>query len=226
MDSVHQFNQIEKQQEIINEKQNESPVKNSESKKPAETSILKNKKHIKDEFFGIIKKQNIFKNLLSKFSSGSLSSSIFSLCILSLGTGSLALPQKIGYMSLFFSPIIIILSGLVNYWSLSVLSNASKKYNIHSYEGIVSYLFGKFLSIFLGVIMSINQSGMIILYQVIIYKLLGGVINEIFALGYDGVEEFTEKSFWNNFSIKFIVCYLIAGFILLIFLIIKQKLIL
>ena len=62
--------------------------------------------------------------------------------------------------------------------------------------------------------MCINQSGMIILYQVIMYKLLGGVINEIFGYGYMGVEDFAEKSFWNNIFIKFIICYIIAAFIL------------
>ena len=214
MESINQFNQNEKQQGIIKGDYNESQIKKLESKKPIETAILKNNKQLKDEFFNILKKQNIFQKLSSKFSSGSLISSIFNLCILSLGTGSLSLPQKIGYMSLFFSPIIIILSGTVNYWSLNVLSNASKKYNIHLYEGIVSYLFGKSLSIFLGIIMCISQFGMIILYQVIMYKLLGGVINELFDFGYLGVEEFAEKSFWNYFYIKFIICYLIAGFIL------------
>ena len=215
MESVFQFNDnspASQYPENINENKNESPIKNQESKKPVETEILKISKN--DEFFNIITKKKFVNKLLGKMSSGSLTSSIFSLCILSLGTGSLALPQKIGYMSLFFSPIIIILSGLVNYWSLSVLSNASKKFKINSYEGIVTNLFGKSLSIFLGIIMCINQSGMIILYQVIMYKLLGGVINEIFGYGYMGVEDFAEKSFWNNIFIKFIICYIIAAFIL------------
>ena len=216
MESVFQFNAASPNTpypENINEIKNESQVKNKDSKKPVETEILKISQK-NDEFFNVLTKKNFFNKILGKLGSGSLTSSIFGLCILSLGTGSLALPQKIGYMSLFFSPIIIILSGLVNYWSLSVLSNASKKFKINSYEGIVTYLFGKSLSIFLGIIMCINQSGMIILYQVIMYKLLGGVINEMFYLGYAGVEEFAEKSFWNNILIKFIICYIIAGFIL------------
>lgn len=215
METAFQFNEVSPTSpypENINKIKDEPPVKNQESKKPVETEILKISQN--DEFLNIITKKRFFNKILGKVSSGSLASSIFSLCILSLGTGSLALPQKIGYMSLFFSPIIIILSGLVNYWSLTVLSNASKKYNINSYEGIVANLFGNSLSIFLGIIMCINQSGMIILYQVIMYKLLGGVINEMFDLGYGGVEEFAEKSFWNNTFIKFIICYIIAGFIL------------
>jgi amino acid permease len=58
--------------------------------------------------------------------------------------------------------------------------------------------------------MVLNKSGMIILYQVIMYKLLGGVINEFFSLGYANVEEFVAQSFWSQKKIKFLVCYLIT----------------
>ena len=196
--------------------QPQSPGRNfSSTKKTIEISSLKTSQNLQVESFkSYPKSKNICIKISRNFSSGSLTSSIFNLCILSLGTGSLALPQKIGYMSLFFSPIIIILSGLINYWSLNVLANASKKYNLNSYESIVEKLFGKILSLFLGIIMCINQFGMIILYQVILYKLLGGVINEFFDMGYAGVEDFALNSFWNEFSVKFIICYLIAIFIL------------
>ena len=209
-----EIKKIEPQKENSNNNHKESSLNNS-SKKAVEISSSKYPQETKDEeAFKPYPKKNIIQSLLNKTSSGSLTSSIFSLCILSLGTGSLALPQKIGYMSLLFSPIIIILSGLVNYWTLNILSDASKKYDINSYEDIVTKLFGKFLSIFLGIIMCINQLGMIILYQVILYKLLGGVINEIFGLGYEGVEDFALNSFWNKLNIKFIICYIISVIIL------------
>ena len=211
---------INEQEEKNEKEKNDNPQsqsqnkKNSSSNKSIEISSLKNSTQLKDEPFKPIKKSNIINKILSNFSSGSLTSCVFNLCILSLGTGSLALPQKIGYMSLFFSPVIIILSGLVNYWSLNVLSNASKKFNINSYEGIVSKLFGKMISIFLGIIMCINQTGMIILYQVILYKLLGGVINEAFNLGYQGVEDFALNSIWHQFKFRFFICYIISAVIL------------
>ena len=219
-DTGYNFEINEFEEKNKNEKNH--PISNAQSQNPnfssinksIEISSLKNSTQIKEEPFKSIKKSNFIYKILSKFSSGSLTSCVFNLCILSLGTGSLALPQKIGYMSLLFSPVIIILSGLVNYWSLNVLSHASKKYHINSYEGIVNKLFGKTLSIFLGIIMSINQSGMIILYQVILYKLFGGVINETFNLGYSGVEDFALNSFWHKFKIRFIICYLITIFIL------------
>ena len=217
MDSVAQFNANIKEEaqpenpDNIKELQNVFSDKSTESGNKVDITTLS---HFQEEAFKTSPEKNFIQKLFGKISSGSLTSSIFSLCILSLGTGSLALPQKIGYMSLFFSPIIIILSGLVNYWTLGILAKASKKYNLNSYEAIVTKLFGKSISIFLDIIMCINQSGMIILYQVILYKLLGGVINEMFSLGYSGVEEFAEKSFWNKFKIKFIVCYLIAIIVL------------
>ena len=150
-----------------------------------------------------------------KMNPGSLRGSIFNLCILSLGTGLLAIPQKIGYMSIVLSPIIIILSGIANLWSLNVLVNMSKKFKSKNYESLVNKLFGNKISIFLGIIMSINQIGIIILYQVILYKLIGGVINEIGSLGYTSVEDFANNSFWNKLWIKFVVCYGIAVVFLL-----------
>jgi len=219
IDTIHKFvNEMQNQVEEINNPQKINEQKKTSSQttdiKMVEISSLKSPDIINDEPFKPFPKKNIINNLLSKISSGSLTSSVFSLCILSLGTGSLALPQKIGYMSLLFSPIIIILSGLVNYWTLNILADASKKYKINSYEGIVSYLFGKIISIFLSIIMCINQLGMIILYQVIMYKLIGGVINEIFGMGYEGVEDFAKYSFWNKLNIKFIICYIISVVIL------------
>ena len=219
MNTSYNFN-ISEPDDNAHEEKKEPQIPNQNlsrvNKKIVEISSLKTSQKFQEESFKSFPiSKNIFIQIISKnFSSGSLTSSIFNLCILSLGTGSLALPQKIGYMSLFFSPIIIILSGLVNYWTLNILANSSKKYNLNSYEAIVQKLFGNILSIFLGVIMCISQFGTIILYQVILYKLLGGVINEIFNLGFTGVEDFAINSFWNEFKIKFIICYLISILIL------------
>ena len=218
MNTTCNFKIDDPEEEVPKEKKDpQIPSQNISSlNKQVEIYSLQTAQKFQEESFkSFPNSKNFFYKIISKnFSSGSLTSSIFNLCILSLGTGSLALPQKIGYMSLFFSPVIIILSGLVNYWTLNVLANASRKYNINSYEGIVQKLFGKILSIFLGIIMCINQFGMIILYQVILYKLLGGVINEIFDMGYTGVEDFAMNSFWHEFKIKFIICYLISILIL------------
>ena len=158
--------------------------------------------------------QNIFQKLFSKIGPGSLSSCIFNLCILSLGTGSLAIPKNIKYMSIFFSPIIIMFIGYISHWTITVLYQASKKYHLFTYEDIIRQILGKNISKFVSFVMCINQLGCIILYQVIMYKLIGGIINEIFNLGYLNMEDFVNRGLWGNFWVKFSLCYLIMGAIL------------
>ena len=185
-----------------------------------ETISLKNNQNLEntnnkiettiDEEVEEIDNRTCFQKTFGKMGPGSMRGCIFNLCILSLGTGSLALPQKIGYMSLLASPIVIFVSGAINYWTLTILGDVGRKYKLRKYEDVVSKLFSKKLSSFLGIVMVLNQSGMIILYQVIMYKLLGGVINEFFSLGYSNVEEFVAESFWSNKNIKFLVCYFIT----------------
>ena len=60
-----------------------------------------------------IDNRTCFQKTFGKMGPGSMRGCIFNLCILSLGTGSLALPQKIGYMSLLASPIVIFVSRKV-----------------------------------------------------------------------------------------------------------------
>jgi len=157
-----------------------------------------------------IDNRTCFQKTCGKMGPGSLRGCVFNLCILSLGTGCLALPQKVGYMSMLATPIVIFVSGAINYWTLTILGDAGRKYKLRKYEDIVSRLFSQELSKFLSIVMVLNQTGMIILYQVIMYKLLGGVINEIFSLGYINVEDFVAESFWSQKKIKFLVCYFIT----------------
>ena len=171
---------------------------------------LNNKLNKIEEELEEVDNRTCFQKTCGKMGPGSMRGCIFNLCILSLGTGSLALPQKIGYMSMVASPIVIFVSGAINYWTLTILGDVGRKYKLRKYEDVVSKLFSKQLSSFLSVVMVFNQSGMIILYQVIMYKLLGGVINEFFSLGYSNVEEFVADSFCSEKKVKFFVCYLIT----------------
>ena len=195
-----EFNKKEKYQVLTDEK--ESPLSTNINNQTL-ISIEKS-----------IDKRSIFKKLFSKIEEGSLRGCIFNLCILSLGTGCLALPQKIKYFTIIFSPIIIILAGIANIWSLLLLSEMSSKYHITKYDELVKKLLGKSLSLFLDITMILNQSGMIILYQVILYKLTGGIVNEIGRYNYENIEDFSKNSFWKKYSYKFSVCYGISFVIL------------
>ena len=171
---------------------------------------IENKQLNPEEEVEEIDTRTCFQKTCGKMGPGSMRGCIFNLCILSLGTGCLALPQKVGYMSMMATPIVIFVAGAINYWTLTILGDVARKHKLRKYEDAVSLLFNKNLSHFLGVVMVLNQAGMIILYQVIMYKLLGGVINEVFGLGYSNVENFVAQSFWSQRKIKFLVCYIIT----------------
>ena len=140
---------------------------------------IENKQLNPEEEVEEIDTRTCFQKTCGKMGPGSMRGCIFNLCILSLGTGCLALPQKVGYMSMMATPIVIFVAGAINYWTLTILGDVARKHKLRKYEDAVSLLFNKNLSHFLGVVMVLNQAGMIILYQVIMYKLLGGVINRL-----------------------------------------------
>ena len=190
------------QSEQLKSSSEENQEQNQE--KPEENEDKEDNKDLNNES---IDDRNWFRRTFGKMSPGALRGSIFSLSILSLGIGSLAIPQKIGIMGLILSPVFIILSGLANLWSLRILGNMSLKFNLKKYEQVIKHLFGNEVSLTIGIIMIVNQTGVIILYQVILYKLIGGIINEIGNYGYPNVEDFAEKSFWNKFWVRLLVCY-------------------
>ena len=145
---------------------------------------------------------------------GSLLEGIFNLSIFTLGIGLLALPQKVRYMSLFMTPMIIISGGIINYWTLIILSDASRKYKLTKYEDAVTILFNQKFSYFFSFIMCVNQFGTIIAFQIIIYKFLGAVVNQILSYGYENMENFAARSFWGEQKTRMFVCYSICYIIL------------
>ena len=155
-----------------------------------------------------------YKKML-KIEENSFKGALFSLLILSLGSTSLAVPQKVSYMSLILSPFVIIFSGLANLWSLLLLSSLYSKYKINKYDILVEKIYGKKLGILLGITTVFNQFGIVTVYNVILYKLLGGIINEIGGYGYEDINSFVKYSFWKQFKWKFFVSYGLCSFILI-----------
>ena len=182
-------------------------------------NIVKNleEKPIKDVSLdqSVADNRPMHKKIFSKMKPDSFRGALFNLCILSLGSGCLAVPQKISYVSLIFSPFAIIFAGFVNLWGLLLLGSLYTKYKIQNYNSLVEKIYGKNLGILLSITMIINQIGIIILYQVILYKLLGGAINEIGGYGYQDINTFLKESFWGHFQYKFFVSFAITVFIIL-----------
>ncbi len=98
---------------------------------------------------------------------GSVRGSIFSLIILTLGPGCLAIPLAVGNMSLIIGLISLLTSALVTYWTLFTLGKTSQKYRIFQYSHLVRHLMGNKVAKLLDMFILIGQFGVLILYQVI-----------------------------------------------------------
>ena len=129
---------------------------------------------------------NFFKKYIEK---GSINECVINLCIISVGVGLLALPQKVQYVTLVLTPIIIIICAIINYWTFTVLGDAARKHKVNKYEDIIAAMFNPCFSKFFIFIMCFGLLGVIILFQVILYKFIGGIINEISLLEAFGVKD-------------------------------------
>ena len=187
---------------------------NENNKETGSDSQIYRRVEVRDEYYEVIEKKTCLNSLLGRIKPGSLIASIFNLSIFSLGVGLLALPQQVIYISLFMTPIIIIMGGVINYWTLTILGNASRKYKITKYENVVELLFNKSFRNYFNIVMCINKLGRIVVLQIISYKFFGAVVNKLFSLGYENMEKFAKRSFWGRKKIKIIVCYLITYIIL------------
>ena len=161
---------------------------------------------------GKLEKKNCFQQYMEI---GSTSECVISLCIIAFGIGLLALPQRVNYLTLILTPVLIIICGIINFWTFTVLGDTSRKLKIYKYEDIVSELFNPCFSHFFTFVMAIGILGIMILYQVILYKFLGGIINELFLYGYTNMETFASESFWGEKKVRLLVCYSIAILVLI-----------
>ena len=145
---------------------------------------------------------------------GSINECIINLCIISLGMGLLEIPQKAEYLGLFIIPIIIIIYGVINYWTFIVLTDAARKYKVNKYEDLIAAMFNPYFTKFFVIMMFLGLLGSIIFFQVMLYKFFGGIYNEIFSYGFVNMDIFSRGSFWTERETRLIVCYSTAIFIL------------
>ena len=188
--------------DIINDKEKEKEKENKDEK------LNENEK---------IENLSCFQKLILKFKEGTMVNSVFNISIISLGSGVFAIPYKVQYMTLVFTPVYVILAGIANLFSLLMISYVVDKTNILDFFQITYKILGKGFARILNVVIIAYSYGLIILFQVMVYKLLGGIINDIGDYGYESLNDFVKKSFWRKYSYKFSVCYGICLIILLPF---------
>ena len=190
--------------DIINDKEEEK----EKEKENKDEKLNENEK---------IENLSCFQKLILKFKEGTMINSVFNISIISLGSGVFAIPYKVQYMTLVFTPVYVILAGIANLFSLLMISYVVDKTNILDFFQITYKILGKGFARILNVVIIAYSYGLIILFQVMVYKLLGGIINDIGDYGYESLNDFVKKSFWRKYSYKFSVCYGICLIILLPF---------
>lgn len=135
----------------------------------------------------------------------SLFKTISNIMFLGLGTSALAI-VKIPYnISIIMTPICIFLGAIVNIWTYNILGNIYAREKISSYEELTLKLCGRGMQLFLVITLNIYTVGLLLIHQVLIYRLLGGVINVIGGYDYDSMLDFLSDTYWNKMYVKFIV---------------------
>jgi len=113
------------------------------------------------------KKQNCIQRTINLLKPGSLHGSMFSLALITLGSASLAFPQKYEQMTLIAGVIGTILGGIITYWTLNLLIIAGLKHNLFDYSRLLKKLYGAGFGIVLDVTILVYTFGVVILYSVI-----------------------------------------------------------
>ena len=102
----------------------------------------------------------------SKMDPGSLRSSIFSLTIISVGVGTLALPQKFAQISVGLCLIMILIGACTTYWTLDILIIAGRKCKLSNYSDVIKNYCGKFWGLLYDINIIIYLVGILIVYQI------------------------------------------------------------
>ena len=88
---------------------------------------------------------------------------------------------------------------------------------MNKYEDIIAAMFNPCFSKFFIFVMCFGLLGVIILFQVILYKFIGGIVNEVFSYGFVNMEIFSKGSFWSEKQTRLIVCYSLTIFVFIPF---------
>ena len=134
---------------------------------------------------------------------------------LGLGTSALAICKVPYHISIIMTPVCIILGGIANIWSYHILGDLYERYQINNYEHLTEKICGRKMTLFLVITLNIYTVGLLLIHQVLIFRLLGGIINVIGGYNYESMLTFLSDTYWSEIWVKLCVNYGIG--ILIIF---------
>ena len=113
------------------------------------------------------------------------------------------------------TPVCIVLGGIANIWSYHILGDLYERYKINNYEHLCQEICGRKMTLFLVITLNIYTVGLLLIHQVLIFRLLGGIINVIGGYNYESMLTFLSDTYWNQIWVKLCVNFGIG--ILIIF---------
>ena len=114
----------------------------------------------------------------SCLSRGSVWSSSFNLTKATLGAGVLSLPLAARGTGIPLVLVLLIFCAIMTHLSIGMLGKACDIQKLYTYDELSSKLFGKFLSILVGIAMFVNCFGSAVVYVLV----LGSISKAVFAL--------------------------------------------
>ena len=124
---------------------------------------------------------------------------------LGLGTSALAIVKVPYHISIIMTPICIVLGGIANIWSYHILGDLYETYKINNYEHLCQKVCGRKMTLFLVITLNIYTVGLLLIHQVLIFRLLGGIINVIGGYDYESMLTFLSDTYWNEIWVKLCV---------------------
>ena len=145
----------------------------------------------------------------------SLFKTISNIMFLGLGTSALAICKVPYHISIIMTPVCIVLGGIANIWSYHILGDLYERYQINNYEHLCEKICGRKMTLFLVITLNIYTVGLLLIHQVLIFRLLGGIINVIGGYNYESMLTFLSDTYWSEIWVKLCVNFGIG--ILIIF---------
>ena len=129
---------------------------------------------------------------------------------LGLGTSALAIVKVPYNISIIMTPVCIVLGGIANIWSYHILGDLYETYKINNYEHLCQKVCGKGMTLFLVITLNIYTVGLLLIHQVLIFRLLGGIINVIGGYDYESMLTFLSDTYWSEIWVKLCVNFVIG----------------
>ena len=124
---------------------------------------------------------------------------------LGLGTSALAIVKVPYHISIIMTPVCIVLGGIANIWSYHILGDLYERYKINNYEHLCEKVCGRRMTLFLVITLNIYTVGLLLIHQVLIFRLLGGIINIIGGYDYESMLTFLSDTYWSEIWVKLCV---------------------